>query len=245
MTERLYLADAYQSAFDAEVTASREGWCTLSRTAFYPGGGGQPADRGRLVRAGEPLAVDLVREDEAGEVWHHVGRDLSPGPVRGELDWAFRHALMRAHALMHVVNTVARDLYGGVITGVQLGDDRSRIDFKLEGFTREEIPALEAGVNEVLARGLRVTSSTIPEAEFRRRPELVRTLDVAPPVLAGRVRVVEIVGFDAQACGGTHVHSTAEIGRARVVRFDNKGKENKRFYWELHRPGEAAAPHPA
>jgi misacylated tRNA(Ala) deacylase len=238
MPAKLYLDDPYLREFDADVLASSDGWCTLSRTAFYPGGGGQPADRGQLSAGGEALPVTEVREDEAGEVWHRIASELPPGTrVRGELDWPFRYALMRAHALMHVVNTVARDRFGGVITGVQLGPDRSRIDFKLAGFAREQIPELEERVNEVLARDLPVSSSTISEDEFRRRPELVRTLDVKPPVVEGRVRVVEIVGFDAQACGGTHVHATGEVGRARVLKFDNKGKENKRFYWELGAPG--------
>jgi misacylated tRNA(Ala) deacylase len=240
MTEKLYLSDASCRSFDAEVTACRDGWCALTRTAFYPGGGGQPPDRGRLVVRDEALRVDEAREDDAGDVWHRVPRDLEAGtPVHGELDWAWRHALMRAHALMHVVNTVARDRFGGVITGVQLGAERSRIDFRLGAFAREQIPELERLVNEVLARGLPVTATTIPEDEFRRRPELVRTLDVKPPIIDGRVRVVEIAGFDAQACGGTHVHSTAEVGRARVVKFDNKGKDNKRFYWELAAPASA------
>jgi len=234
MALKLYLDDPYQRAFDAEVVASADGWCTLSRTAFHPVGGGQPADRGRLIAGTESLAVEAVREDDAGEVWHQVGCDLATGTVvHGELDWPWRYGLMRAHALMHVVNTVARDRFGGVITGVQLGPERSRIDFKLAQFTREQIPELEERVNEVIARGHPVASSTITEEEFHRRPELVRTLDVKPPVIAGCVRVVEIVGFDVQACGGTHVHATSEIGHARVVRFDNKGKDNKRFYWEL------------
>jgi misacylated tRNA(Ala) deacylase len=237
MATRLYLEDPYLRAFDATVFAARDGWVALTRTAFYPGGGGQPADRGHLVAAGEVLPVAEVREDEAGEVWHRIGCDLAPGSaVRGELDWPYRHALMRAHALMHVVNTVARDRYGGIITGVQLGPDKSRIDFKLAGFAREQIAELEERVNEVLAGDLPVTSRTIPEAEFRRRPELIRTLDVTPPVVEGRVRVVEMVGFDTQACGGTHVHTTGEVGRARVLKFDNKGKDNKRFYWELDAP---------
>jgi misacylated tRNA(Ala) deacylase len=237
MAAKLFLEDPYLREFEAEVLASTDGWCSLSRTAFYPGGGGQPPDRGRFLAGGEALPVAEVREDEAGEVWHRVPRDLAAGTrVRGELDWPYRHALMRAHALMHVVNTVARDRFGGVITGVQLGPDRSRIDFKLAGFAREQIAELEERVNEVLARDLPVTSRTIPEEEFRRRPELIRTLDVKPPVVEGCVRVVEIVGFDAQACGGTHVHATGEVGRARVLKFDNKGKDNKRFYWELAAP---------
>jgi misacylated tRNA(Ala) deacylase len=138
---------------------------------------------------------------------------------------------------MHVVNTVAREQLGGVITGVQIGPERSRIDFRVAGFTREQIPAHEAAVNEVLGRRLAFSARAVSEAEFRARPELVRTLNVLPPVVDGTVRVVEIAGFDAQACGGTHVHSTAEIGKARMVKFDNKGKDNKRFYWELDAPG--------
>ena len=234
MAVKLYLDDPYQHTFDAEIVVAADGWCALSRTAFYPGGGGQPADRGQLVVEGVPVVVTAVREDEAGAVWHHLGRELAPGtPVRGELDWPWRYGLMRAHALMHVVNTVARDQFGAVITGVQLGPERSRIDFKLGPFSRDQIPAFEDLVNQVMTRGLALTSSTITEEEFRGRPELVRTLEVKPPVIDGRVRVVEIVGFDTQACGGTHVHATSEIGRVRIVRFDNKGKDNKRFYWEF------------
>jgi misacylated tRNA(Ala) deacylase len=234
MTARLYLDDPYLREFDAAVIDGAGGGCTLSRTAFYPGGGGQPCDRGHLFLGGEAVAVTAVREDEAGRIWHQVGRDLAAGDtVRGVVDWRYRHALMRHHGLMHVVNTVARDRYGGVITGVQIGPDRSRIDFRLADFSRDRIPDLERRVNEVIERGLPVRASAIGEEEFRRRPALVRTLNVLPPIVEGRVRIVEIEGFDAQACGGTHVHSTAEIGPARVARFDNKGRDNKRFYWEL------------
>jgi misacylated tRNA(Ala) deacylase len=234
MTDRLYLEDPYLRTFDAVVLEAAGGWLRLSRTAFHPGGGGQPADRGALVARGREVLVEAVREDEQGGIWHAAPLDAAEGePVRGVLDWPFRHAIMRHHGLMHVVNTVARERFGGVITGVQIGPDRSRIDFRLERFGRELIAAFEAEVNAAIDRDLRLTSSTIPEEEFRRRPELVRTLNVLPPVVDGAVRIVEIDGFDAQACGGTHVHSTREIGRARIARFDNKGKDNKRFYWEL------------
>ncbi len=238
MHSRLYLEDPYLRAFDAEVVACAEGSCSLTRTAFFPGGGGQPADRGHLVLAGgERLPVASVREDDAGTIWHEVGRALAPGEVvRGEVDWPFRYALMRHHGLMHVVNAVAREHYAGTITGVQIGPDRSRIDFRLSGFGREQLPELEARVNDAIRRDLPVSSSYVTEAEFRSRPELVRTLNVLPPVVDGRVRVVEMAGFDAQACGGTHVHSTAEIGAARIEKFDNKGKDNKRLYWTLAEP---------
>lgn len=234
MTAALYLQDPYRREFDAQVLASSEGWCALSQTAFYPGGGGQPCDRGQLFMKDGPVAVPEVRLDEAGVIWHRLGRDAPVGEaVRGAIDWPYRHALMRHHGLMHVVNAVARQDYGGVITGVQIGPERSRIDFKLEGFSREQIPGFEGRVNDVIGRDLAVTSSVIGEDEFRRRPELVRTLNVLPPVVEGKVRIVEMAGFDAQACGGTHVHSTGEIGPARVGKFDNKGRDNKRFYWEL------------
>ncbi len=111
--------------------------------------------------------------------------------------------------------------------------ERSRIDLKLDGFTRDHLAEFEQAVNAVLVRDLGVAARTISEEEFGRRPELVRTLDVRPPVIDGRVRIVEIAGFDAQACGGTHVHATSEVGAARIVRFDNKGRDNKRFYWEI------------
>jgi misacylated tRNA(Ala) deacylase len=140
---------------------------------------------------------------------------------------------MRHHALLHIVNTLARDPYGGVMTGCQLGPDRCHIDFKLPAFARDQLPKLETRVNEVIARNVAIASSIIAEDELRRRAELVRALNVAPPVHDGRVCIVTMAGFDAQACGGTHVHSTAEIGPARLVKFDNKGKDNKRFYWEL------------
>lgn len=232
--EALYLIDPYVRQFDAEVVAIDGAWCALDRTAFYPGGGGQPPDRGTLEVDGAAAIVEDVRRDDDGRVWHRLDRGVAVGaPVRGALDWSWRHGLMRAHALMHVVNRVARDRFGGVITGVQLGPVRSRIDLKLAGFGRDQLGELEALVTAVLARPLALSSTTIDEAEFRARPELVRTLDVAPPVIDGRVRVVEIEGFDAQACGATHVRTLTEVGAARLVRFDNKGKDNKRFYWDL------------
>jgi misacylated tRNA(Ala) deacylase len=231
---RLDLDDPYRREVDARVVEAAGSWVRLSQTVFHPGGGGQPADRGVLIGSGGPLAVTGVRVDAADEIWHQA----EPAPVMGEavravLDWPYRYALMRHHGLMHVVNAVARQRFDGVITGVQLAPERSRIDLRLSGFSRADLPDFEARVRDVIARDLAVTAAPVPEAEYRRRPELVRTLNVRPPMVDGQVRVVEIAGFDAQACGGTHVHRTAEIGPARLVRFDNKGRDNKRLYWEL------------
>jgi misacylated tRNA(Ala) deacylase len=153
--------------------------------------------------------------------------------VVGRLDWPRRYALMRHHTLLHIVNAVVLARYGGMITGAQIGEAASRIDFNLTGFTREQIPVLELEVNGVISAGAEVAARTIARGEYDRRPELRRTLTVMPPVLDGAVRIVEIGAFDAQACGGTHVHDLRELGVARVTRFDNKGRNNKRFYWAL------------
>jgi len=229
---RLYLDDSYLREFDSEVVECRDGWCRLAATAFHPGGGGQPCDRGELVADAARVAITEMREDDAG-LWHGPGCTLAAGQrVHGVLDWAHRHAVMRHHALLHIVNTIALRDYGARITGAQIGPGRSRIDLQLADFTRDRLPEFEARVNNVIDRDLALTASTLPEAELSRRPELIRTLNVRPPVVDGMVRVVEIAGFDTQACGGTHVHTTGEIGRTRLAKFDNKGKDNKRLYWE-------------
>lgn len=234
VTARLYLDDAYRATFTAVVTASQAGWVALDRTAFYPGGGGQPCDQDLLVGEGGELAVTDMRVGEDGRVWHFIDAELPVAtPVEGTLDWPRRHALMRAHGLMHVVNAIARASFDGAITGVQLGVARSRIDLRLTGFARDRLLGFQDAVNAVLVRDLPIRARTIPEAEYRARPDLVRTLSVEPPVIDGRVRVVEFDGFDAQACGGTHVRTTAEIGTGTITRFDNKGRDNKRLYWEL------------
>ena len=233
LTRKLYLENSYQREFDADVLESSDGWSALSQTVFYPGGGGQPPDRGHLSVGGETITVSAIRED-TGQIWHCVKCHLpAAAAVHGTIDWPFRYMLMRHHGLMHIVNAVAGRQFGAMITGVQLGPVRSRIDFKLGEFSRDRVPNFEKLVNDVIDRCLSIRSSIIGEEEYRRRPELIRTLNVLPPVIDGMVRIVQIEGFDAQACGATHVHSTGEIGRAHIARFENKGKDNKRFYWNL------------
>jgi misacylated tRNA(Ala) deacylase len=232
--DRLYLTDPYLREFDATVVECADGWCVLSQSAFHPGGGGQPPDNGWLAWQQETLPVSCVREDEVGRLWHEVGREVPTGAlVRGILDWPLRYAIMRYHCLLHVVNAVAYQCFGGLVTGAQIAPDRSRVDLSIAGFTRENVPAFEAEVNAVLSKGLRVTAAVVREEALQARPELVRTLKVRPPVVDGMIRIVELEGFDAQACGGTHVHSTSEIGAAQVTKFENRGKDNKRFYWKL------------
>ena len=232
--DRLYLTDAYSREFDATVVDSDHGWCVLSQTAFFPGGGGQPPDVGWLIWNDETLVIRGVRDDAAGRLWHDVGRDIPlAAHVHGTIDWPIRYACMRYHCLLHLVNTVAHRRFGGLVTGAQIGPDRSRVDLSVTGFTRDDVPAFEAEVNAVAREDHRVTAVIESADALDARPELVRTLTVRPPIVAGTVRIVEIEGFDAQTCGGTHVHSTREIGEARVTKFENRGKHNKRFYWSL------------
>jgi misacylated tRNA(Ala) deacylase len=229
-TTRLYWEDAYQSEFTASVLAAAEGWWALSATAFYPGGGGQPPDTGVLVTEGQEAAVTGVRS-EGGLVWHRTTLPLATGQdVRGRVDWPRRYQLMKYHTLLHIVNTVMLDRHQALITGADIGPAQARIDFDVDAPLREARAAIEAAVNAVIERSLALVAAFVPEAELTRNPRLVRTLEVSPPVENGRVRTLEIAGFDTQACGGTHVHSTAELGRCRVTRVDNKGKRNKRLY---------------
>ena len=141
--------------------------------------------------------------------------------------------------VLHVVNTIALKEHSRWITGAQIATDYARIDFKLDGLTPALRADLEAKVNAVLSEARPVTASWLDEAEFRRRPDLLRTLDVAPPIADGRVRVVTIAGFDEQACGGTHARHTGELGRFSITRVENKGRINKRLYVRLDAPGTA------
>jgi misacylated tRNA(Ala) deacylase len=175
--------------------------------------------------------------DADGVIWHTGSSRLTYGligqPARLMLNRDRRLALMRYHTVLHILNTIALRDYDGWITGVQIGADYSRIDFKLDGFSPALCADLERKVNAVIDENHALKSYTLPEAEFRRRTDLLRTLDAQPPVYQGQVCVVEIDGFDAQACGGTHVHTTAEVGRFSIFRTENKGKINKRLYVRL------------
>jgi misacylated tRNA(Ala) deacylase len=240
-TTRLYLDDDHAFEAEATIVAVTAEALACDRTCFYPGGGGQPPDQGTITPAGAaPLEIVSVRADAGGVVWHAgaaaLGPDLVGRPAHLSIDRERRLALTRHHTVLHVLNTTALRDHGGWITGVQIGVDHSRIDFKLEGFSPAVAAELEARVNAVLAEDRALTSYYIDEAEFRARDDLRRTLVAEPPVVDGRVRVVAIAGFDAQACGGTHVRRTSEVGRLSIIRTENKGRINKRLYIRLTPP---------
>jgi misacylated tRNA(Ala) deacylase len=237
-TEKLYLQDSYCFEAEALVSASQPDSLAFDRTCFYPGGGGQPADEGfARLESGERLAIISAHADAQEIIWHTT-QIAPPTAILGQpvllvLNKDRRMALMRYHTVLHILNTIALRDYQGWITGVQIGVEYSRIDFKLENFSAALCAELEQKVNAVIAGNHTIKSYAIPEDEFRRRADLLRTLEVKPPILHGQVRVVEIEGFDAQACGGTHVHSSSEAGRFSIFRTENKGRINKRLYVRL------------
>ena len=228
MVEELFRQDSYLKEADAVVTALEERGVRLDRTNFYPTGGGQPGDTGFLRwDGGEAAIVDTLKAD-GGDVLH-VLAPQAPRPavgatVRAVLDWDRRYRHMRMHSALHVMSAVIK----GNVTGGQVGADKSRLDFSLEG----DVPAKEwvtEEINKLLAVDLPIVPQWITDAELEARPELVKTMSVRPPIGAGRVRLLSIEGVDLQACGGTHVARTAEIGRVECTKIENKGKMNRRF----------------
>jgi len=236
-TRRLYLQDSYCFEADATVVGVRENTVAFDQTCFYPGGGGQPSDEGSaMVESKVKLEIMSAHADSDEIIWHICKSpppDILGQPARVALNKERRLALMRYHTALHVLNTVALRGYGGWITGVQIGADYSRIDFKIESFSAAMCEEMEKKVNTVLEENHAVKSFFLPEEEFRKREDLLRTLEAKPPVSHGQVRIVEIRGFDAQACGGTHVGTTSEVGRFSIFRTENKGKINKRLYVRL------------
>ncbi|HKI65266.1 MAG TPA: alanyl-tRNA editing protein [Burkholderiales bacterium] len=224
MTELLFRGDAYLKSCRATVVGLHGDAVELDRTVFYPMGGGQPGDSGRI---GE-LRVADARKGEDGERVLHVLEPGAPSPMPGtpveiEIDWERRYHHMRLHTALHLLCAVVR----APVTGGRIAEDKAHLDFdvEMEKLVKDEI---EAGVNALIAAGHEVRPRWVSDAELDARPELVRTMSVAPPRGEGRVRLLDISGVDLQACGGTHVANTREIGRLIVVKIRSEGKRNKR-----------------
>ncbi len=228
-TEQLYLLDAYAAEVQTVVLESAGSAVLLRETPFYPGGGGQPADRGWIRWSGGEVAVAGYRRDGA-RVWHEVAGAAPPAGsvVRAVLDWPHRYAVMRHHSAVHVLSGVVYHLFAAAVTGGQIYPDRARMDFALEDLNRERVAAIEREANRVIREGRDILVRFVSREEFA-RDDLVRTAKNLVPSHLETVRVVEIAGFDAQADGGTHVRNTREIGLLRVVRTENKGKSNRRL----------------
>ena len=234
MTEQLYQIDSYVKEFDAVVTAVEGQAVTLDRTAFYPGGGGQPADAGMLTWDGGPTRVVKVKRRGA-DLWHTLEGEAPPADsqVHATLDWVRRYHLMRTHTALHVLCGVVWRDYGASVTGGNMEPLKGRMDFEFETMRKELVAEIEASVNAEIALSHPVRIAILPREEAFQIPDLIRTkINLLPPQIK-EVRTVELVGLDLQADGGTHVANTDEVGQVRVVDYKSKGAINKRIYIEL------------
>lgn len=233
-TELLYLRDAYLREFEATVTAvdadgRRIG---LDRTAFYATGGGQPHDTGTLAGA----TVTDVRK-EGDDVWHYLdgegGLPAAGDAVHGQIDWERRHALMRTHTALHVLCGVIWNEWGKAVTGGNMEPLAARMDFEFDPLPEGFGAVVEQRVNEELAHDRPIEVTFLPRDAALADADLIRTKVNLIPDSVKEIRVVDIVGLDKQADGGTHVRSTAEVGRIHVVKTESKGKGNKRIRLEI------------
>jgi misacylated tRNA(Ala) deacylase len=234
MSDGLYLHDAYLREFDARVVASNASEVILDRTAFHPEGGGQPADAGRLTSAsGVHWPVTGVTKSPQGIVHRIEGPPPPPGEaLHGVIDWDRRYICMRYHTCLHILSGVVFHRFGSDITGGQIYLDRARMDLSLPEFDRNVADQVVAEVNRVVARNFPIVVRFVPRAELERTPGLVRVdAQLVPEVR--ELRVIDIQGFDAQADGGTHLHSTGEVGPVTLQKIENKGARNKRLYLTL------------
>ena len=235
MTEELFLGDSYLRQFEARVVKHSGREVILDRTTFYPGGGGQPPDKGTLgigpVRAS---VVDARRE--GGEVLHVLDNPI-PDTVRdlkGELDWERRYGHMRHHTALHVLSGVIWRNFGAKVTGGQMRADRARMDFSFPGeWTTDVVGEIERLTNEALSEGSPVKVYELSREEALRNPDLIRTQVNLVPERVRVIRIVEIEGLDTQADGGTHVANTREVGQLEITGHKSKGRENKRIEFVL------------
>jgi misacylated tRNA(Ala) deacylase len=228
--ELLYLTDAYLTRFTATVAAVEATRVALDRTAFYPTGGGQPHDTGTLAGA----RVTEVRK-EGDAVWHTLDGALpSVGEeVAGEIDWERRHRLMRTHTALHVLCGVIWNEWGKAVTGGNMEPLTARMDFEFDPLPEGFGPTVEELVNKELAAARPIEVAFLPRDTAVTDEDLIRTKVNMIPESVREIRVIDIVGLDKQADGGTHVRTTDEVGRIRVLKTESKGKGNKRIRLEV------------
>ena len=235
MTEELFLTDSYLREFEARVVRLSGREVVLDRTAFYPGGGGQPPDKGSLgVGPVQALVVDARRE--AGDVIHVLDIPIpeTVGELRGELDWERRFVHMRYHTALHVLSGVIWKGFGAKVTGGQMRPERARMDFSFPGeWTAGVVGEIERLTNEALAEARPVKVYELPREEALANPDLIRTQVNLVPERVKTIRIVEIEGLDTQADGGTHVSNTSEVGEMEITGHKSKGRQNKRIEFVL------------
>ena len=230
MALELYTSDSYLRSAEATVLAVTPQGVVLDRTPFYATGGGQPGDRGVIRKTSGreiPIAV-AVRDRDSREVFHVASSpdtlDLLPGErITAEIDWELRYRHMRVHTCLHLLCS----LLPYPVTGGSVRGDGGRLDFDIPEPVLDKV-ALGEALAALIARDAPVRIESMTEDELRAAPELVRTLQVGPPAIGGRIRVIHIEGIDRQPCGGSHLARTGEIGGARVERIEKKGRLNRR-----------------
>ena len=237
MTELLFRDDAYLKSTSTElVELTDNGGLIFNQTVFYPIGGGQPSDVGELISDDLNLKVREVRKGDQGKVVFFVEGSTEGIQIgqkfQQKIDWPTRYGYMKIHTALHLLSVV---IPLGV-TGGSIGSQKGRLDFEMpEPLENKEI--LENELNELIARGLKITESWITDAELEANPSLVKTMRVKPPMGQGKVRLVRIGTetdeIDLQPCGGTHVKNTLEIGKIRLGKVENKGKSNRRVHLHL------------
>ncbi len=230
MTLHLFYEDAYLKHFPAEVKYSENQAVVLDQTAFYPGGGGQPNDVGILKDGVETWKVQKVRRVN-DDLLHMLDKEapISGTLVEAEIDWSRRLQLMRIHTAMHILCGVIWRDYGASVTGGNMEPLRGRMDFEFETMHKELVDKIEEKINIEVTAAREVTTRVLPREEAFQIPDLIRTKINLLPDGIKEVRVVEIVGLDLQADGGTHVTNTEEVGTITIVDYKSKGAINKRI----------------
>ncbi len=242
--DELFATDAYLRTAEATVSAADGDRVTLDRTVFYPGGGGQPADRGTITW--DPADGGTGRADvvgvgrSAGRIQHQLAvADPEAAPPVGtavhlDLDWDRRHLLMRTHTALHILCGVIWEDFGVAVTGGNMEPGRGRLDFALDAVTAELGAAIQRRLNEEVERAHDIVVEFVDRTAGDLDPALIRTKADLIPASINPLRVIDIVGLDRQADGGTHVAATTEVGRIEVTKTENKGKDNKRIRLAIH-----------
>lgn len=238
MTELLYQMDSYLQEFNSTVynIDPENNSLMLRQTAFYPGGGGQPPDRGWLTIGTKPFEVERARKI-GPDIVHIIHGDILEleigSSVAGKIDWDRRYQLMRTHTAMHILCGVIFRDYGASVTGGSMEPMAGRMDFEFETMHKDLVQEIEAAINKEVDKARPVRVDILPREEAFQIPDLIRTKINLLPEGIQQVRVVEINGLDIQADGGTHVKNTSEVGKIKIVDYKSKGKINKRIYVRL------------
>ena len=230
----LCLDDSYCKECEAIVTGVKDGkFIALDKNLFYPRGGGQPTDTGKIIRGNNEFKVVFVGKFD-GKVSHEVDKEgLKEGDkVKCIIDWERRYKLMRTHTAAHVLASTMHKELGALITGNELGEDKTRFDFNLENFDREKFDQVVDKVNELLKQDVDLKVYSLPRDEAMKIEGVVKLANALPPSIQ-ILRIVEIPGIDLQADGGTHVKNLKEVGQIELIKLDNKGKSNRRIYFKL------------